>query len=133
MILRLRLRNKDGTPKTEELRQGYNYQRYLELEGLDEKDDEADEYDEDEYDDEYDEEELDEAHGVYLISAGATPRLVARIIDENLCCGMDEAMELVTEIQLPCWLTATSKTEAQEFAKALRAAGATIEIQTDEN
>ena len=75
--------------------------------------------------------EADESHAVYLVSVGSYPQGVAEVIDDVLYCGMSEAREFVTDVALPCWLTSSSKKEAEQFASRLRAAGATVEVRED--
>lgn len=96
----------------------------------------ADDLDESEYDedgylkdaDDADEQEEEETHEVYLISTGSYPQGVAKVIDDVLYCGMDEAMEYATEAELPLCLLTTSQREAEQVASRLRNAGATVEI-----
>lgn len=135
--------NEDGTPNVMELRRGVNYRRYLHYEGLDEEYDEEydelyDDSDEAEYeceDEEYeseDEEEYepeDESHEVYLVSEGSYPEGVIKVLDDVLCCGRAEAREIAMEAEKPCYLTSTSKEEAELLASRLRAAGATVKIE----
>lgn len=135
----------DGTPNFKALRNGTNYRLYLQHAGLvgaawnDEQEDdeeyEDEDYDdaEDAYDDDYgydaedeDAEEDDESFSVCLVSAGAYPAGVIKVLGDVLGCGTGEARELLE--MLPYDVIYTSEKNALTIASRLRAAGATVEV-----